>query len=37
MNAERPGLGVTRSAVLRVLVEQALEFAESASELRHGG
>ncbi len=37
MNEERPGLGVTRSAVLRVLVEQALEFAESASDLRYGG
>lgn len=36
MEDERPGLGVTRSAVVRVLVEQALELAESASEPRHG-
>jgi hypothetical protein len=36
MNEERPGLNVTLSAAIRVLVEQALEFAESAAEFRHG-
>jgi hypothetical protein len=36
MNEERPGLNVTLSATVRVLVEQALEFAESAAETRRG-
>jgi hypothetical protein len=36
MNEERPGLNVTLSAAIRVLVEQALEFAESAAEARRG-
>jgi hypothetical protein len=36
MNEERPGLNVTLSAAIRVLVEQALEFAESAAEVRRG-
>ena len=36
MNEERPGLNVTLSAAIRVLVEQALEFAESAAESRRG-
>lgn len=36
MNEERPGLNVTLSATVRILVEQALGFAESASEARRG-
>jgi hypothetical protein len=37
MNEERPGLNVTLSAAIRVLVEQALEFAESAAKARGAG
>jgi hypothetical protein len=36
MNEERPGLNVTLSAAIHVLVEQALEFAESAAKARRG-
>jgi hypothetical protein len=36
MNEERPGLNVTLSAIVRILIEQGLEFAESVAEKRRG-